>query len=108
MVATSLLRRRPICCAEATPRSSAPVRDKFITIRNFEPTADEQGFVGEVIFRDAFGNLITNINADHLGSTPPGLVGDRDRRRADRGCPAHLWRATHGITDCPGRQLRLG
>ena len=30
------------------------------------PAPDEQGFVGEVIFRDAFGNLITNINADHL------------------------------------------
>ena len=48
------------------PAELGPPRTRFITLRNFEPTADEQGFVGEVIFRDAFGNLITNINADHL------------------------------------------
>jgi S-adenosylmethionine hydrolase len=47
----------------------APLR-KFIALRNFEPNADERGFVGEVIFRDAFGNLITNINADHLAGVP--------------------------------------
>jgi S-adenosylmethionine hydrolase len=27
--------------------------------------------VGEVIFRDAFGNLISNINADRLVNNPP-------------------------------------
>jgi S-adenosyl-L-methionine hydrolase (adenosine-forming) len=64
------------------PALLGPSRDKFITIRNFEPTADAQGFVGEVIFRDAFGNLITNINADHLGTSPPGsweieIAGER-------------------------------
>jgi S-adenosylmethionine hydrolase len=64
------------------PEDLGPYTDKFITIRNFEPTADGQGYVGEVIFRDAFGNLITNINADHLGTTPPGqweieLAGER-------------------------------
>jgi S-adenosyl-L-methionine hydrolase (adenosine-forming) len=48
------------------PAELGPGRDKFIRLRNFEPNADEQGFVGEVIFRDAFGNLITNINSDHL------------------------------------------
>ena len=50
--------------------SSGRLASKFITLRNFEPNADEQGFVGEVIFRDAFGNLITNINADHLADVP--------------------------------------
>jgi S-adenosyl-L-methionine hydrolase (adenosine-forming) len=45
--------------------------EKFITLRNFEPNADEHGFVGEVIFRDTFGNLITNINADHLAKARP-------------------------------------
>ena len=43
---------------------------KFITLRNFEPNADELGFVGEVIFRDAFGNLITNVNVEHLADVP--------------------------------------
>ena len=48
------------------PAQLGPPRTGFITLRNFEPNADGQGFVGEVIYRDAFGNLITNINADHL------------------------------------------
>jgi S-adenosyl-L-methionine hydrolase (adenosine-forming) len=52
------------------PAELGPPRTKFITLRNFEPTADDQGYVGEVIFRDAFGNLITNINADRLAETP--------------------------------------
>jgi S-adenosylmethionine hydrolase len=52
------------------PAELGPPRARFITLRNFEPNADEHGFVGEVIFRDAFGNLITNVNADHLGDSP--------------------------------------
>jgi S-adenosylmethionine hydrolase len=53
------------------PAELGPSTDRFITIKNFDPNADERGYVGEVIFRDAFGNLITNINADHLGKTSP-------------------------------------
>jgi S-adenosylmethionine hydrolase len=52
------------------PAELGPPRSRFITLRNFEPNADERGFVGEVIFRDAFGNLITNVNADHLAGVP--------------------------------------
>ena len=52
------------------PSELGPARERFITLRNFEPTADGHGFVGEVIFRDTFGNLITNISADHLGDVP--------------------------------------
>jgi len=52
------------------PAELGPSREKFITLRNFEPNADLDGFVGEVIFRDAFGNLITNVNADHLANSP--------------------------------------
>jgi S-adenosylmethionine hydrolase len=47
----------------------APV-SRLITLRNFEPMADETGYVGEVIFRDTFGNLITNVNSDHLAGHP--------------------------------------
>jgi S-adenosylmethionine hydrolase len=50
------------------PAQLGPPRESFITLRNFEPTQDEQGFVGEVIFRDAFGNLITNVHADRLAA----------------------------------------
>jgi S-adenosyl-L-methionine hydrolase (adenosine-forming) len=52
------------------PEELGPPRTRFITLRNFEPTPDDQGFVGEVIFRDTFGNLITNINADRLADRP--------------------------------------
>ncbi len=52
------------------PAELGPRLEKFVSLRNFEPNADEHGFVGEVIFRDAFGNLITNINADHLANRP--------------------------------------
>jgi S-adenosyl-L-methionine hydrolase (adenosine-forming) len=66
------------------PALLGPARDQFIRLRNFEPTADGRGFVGEVIFRDAFGNLITNINADHLGEMSRGdweieIAGERIR-----------------------------
>jgi S-adenosylmethionine hydrolase len=53
------------------PAELGPVRTKVVTLRNFIPSQDEQGLVGEVIFRDAFGNLITNIAAEHLTSAPP-------------------------------------
>jgi S-adenosyl-L-methionine hydrolase (adenosine-forming) len=64
------------------PALLGPTRDQFIKLRNFEPTADERGFVGEVIFRDTFGNLITNINAEYLGETSRGdweieIAGER-------------------------------
>jgi S-adenosylmethionine hydrolase len=52
------------------PAELGSPRAKFVSLRNFEPNGDEQGYVGEVIYRDAFGNLITNINVDHLGETP--------------------------------------
>jgi hypothetical protein len=52
------------------PAALGPARDGFTTLRNFRPQEDEHGFVGEVIFRDAFGNLITNIDAERLGDTP--------------------------------------
>jgi S-adenosyl-L-methionine hydrolase (adenosine-forming) len=52
------------------PAELGPARDKFVTLRNFEPNADQDGFVGEVIFRDTFGNLITNVSAGHLANAP--------------------------------------
>ena len=53
------------------PAALGPARAKFITLANFEPTEHEHGIVGEVIFRDAFGNLITNIAAERLAVRPP-------------------------------------
>jgi S-adenosylmethionine hydrolase len=53
------------------PTDLGPPRHGCITLRNFEPTADEEGFVGEVIFRDTFGNLITNLRADNFADSSP-------------------------------------
>jgi S-adenosylmethionine hydrolase len=64
------------------PDDLGPQASRFITLRNFEPTADPSGFLGEVIFRDTFGNLITNVNASHLTGHPADgwvveIAGDR-------------------------------
>jgi S-adenosyl-L-methionine hydrolase (adenosine-forming) len=52
------------------PAELGPVRTRFITLRNFEPVVNPNGFVGEVLFRDAFGNLITNVAAARLAAAP--------------------------------------
>jgi S-adenosylmethionine hydrolase len=52
------------------PAALGPVRTKCIKLRNFEPTQADDGLVGEVIFRDTFGNLITNVAAERLGPEP--------------------------------------
>jgi S-adenosylmethionine hydrolase len=52
------------------PSELGPVRTRFRTLRDFEPTATEQGAVGEVIFRDTFGNLVTNLSAARLAAFP--------------------------------------
>jgi S-adenosylmethionine hydrolase len=64
------------------PAELGPTREKLIMLANFEPRADDAGLVGEVIFRDAFGNLITNVPAERLASAPPEawvieLAGER-------------------------------
>lgn len=53
------------------PDELGPRRSKIISLANFEPRTDEHGIVGEVIFRDAFGNLITNVSASRLAHSPP-------------------------------------
>ena len=53
------------------PAALGPVRHDFVTLRNFRLAEDEAGFFGEVIFRDTFGNLITNIPARCLATQPP-------------------------------------
>jgi S-adenosylmethionine hydrolase len=52
------------------PAALGPVRTKFVTLRNFEAAAHQSGFVGEVIFRDGFGNVMTNIAGSRLADAP--------------------------------------
>ncbi|MCA1686604.1 MAG: SAM-dependent chlorinase/fluorinase [Planctomycetia bacterium] len=53
------------------PADLGPARTRFVTLRNFRPGGVAGGYIGEVIYRDAFGNLITNIHADRLADAPP-------------------------------------
>lgn len=64
------------------PGELGPPRADLISLRNFRPSVDGGGFVGEVIFRDAFGNLITNVASELLAAEPPDgwvieIAGDR-------------------------------
>jgi S-adenosyl-L-methionine hydrolase (adenosine-forming) len=52
------------------PAELGPARTRFVTIRNFQAAEDDGGFIGEVIFRDSFGNLITNIHSERLDGVP--------------------------------------
>ena len=52
------------------PAELGPARADLVTLANFEARVDDHGLVGEVIFRDAFGNLITNVPADRLAGVP--------------------------------------
>lgn len=53
------------------PAGLGPPCKKLVRLKNFEPARDDHGFVGEVIFQDTFGNLITNIPVDLLADAPP-------------------------------------
>lgn len=54
------------------PGELGPATGTFIRLSHFEPTPTDGGFIGEVIFKDPFGNLITNIKAEHLAGRPDG------------------------------------
>ena len=49
-----------------SPSDLGPALDAFEVLPNLEPRDDGAGLVGEVVFRDAFGNLITNVSAERL------------------------------------------
>jgi S-adenosyl-L-methionine hydrolase (adenosine-forming) len=53
------------------PSELGPARHGIYTFSTLQPRDEEGGFVGEVIFRDAFGNLITNMPGSRLRADPP-------------------------------------
>ncbi len=53
------------------PIELGPRRSGVVKLANFEPRPDGHGLVGEVIYRDTFGNLVTNVARDHLAGTAP-------------------------------------
>lgn len=66
------------------PVALGPARDDLVRLGNFGPRRDEIGLLGEILFRDRFGNLITNVRADSLAAAPPEhwtleIAGERIR-----------------------------
>ena len=53
------------------PAGLGPKLGTLVLPSALEPAEDDEGLTGEVVFLDSFGNLITNIPRDRLGSTPP-------------------------------------
>lgn len=84
-----------------------PPLEKIIRLANFEPRADQDnGFVGEVLFRDTFGNLITNVAADLLAGSPPDrweieIAGER-LRGLSRAYGEHLTGSLIALTGSTG------
>jgi S-adenosylmethionine hydrolase len=52
------------------PGELGPALTEVNRLPSVEPSPITQGWLGEVVFRDSFGNLISNITRNHLGSTP--------------------------------------
>jgi S-adenosylmethionine hydrolase len=52
------------------PAELGPARTKFVRLHNFQAVQDDDGFIGEVIFRDSFGNLISNIHSERFSDAP--------------------------------------
>ncbi len=53
------------------PSLLGPARHGLVTLPAILPRREPDGIVGEVIFRDNFGNLITNVPGDWLTEVPP-------------------------------------
>jgi S-adenosyl-L-methionine hydrolase (adenosine-forming) len=53
------------------PSDLGPSLGSVVVLSPPEPLEDEQGLVGEVVFLDSFGNLITNIARDRFGLVEP-------------------------------------
>lgn len=65
------------------PAELGRATERYITLRNFEPTPAERGWIGEVIFRDGFGNLITNIGENHVARSSVDWIVEVGGRRIE-------------------------
>ena len=55
-----------------SPDQLGPRCDSVLDIQMPEPLARGPEVTGEVIYRDRFGNLMTNVRSEHLVGHPPG------------------------------------
>ena len=54
-----------------SPQELGPPRHGITRLPAVEPRRDDREVVGEVIFSDSFGNLVTNVPAEMLGDAAP-------------------------------------
>jgi S-adenosylmethionine hydrolase len=52
------------------PALLGPPLRRMVQLANFEPRDTQNGLCGEVIFRDSFGNLVTNLSESLLRNRP--------------------------------------
>jgi S-adenosylmethionine hydrolase len=52
------------------PEALGEPTDSFVRLSCRKPVRTEQAIIGEISYIDAFGNLFTNIHADHLPQRP--------------------------------------
>lgn len=106
------------------PSELGPPMSSFVRIRNFSPVEDKDGVSGEVIFRDSFGNLITNLHSSGLNLIPSDdwcieIAGARIegiRRTYGECAPGTLvaligstgWLEVAAVNGDAGRQLTAG
>jgi S-adenosylmethionine hydrolase len=50
------------------PLALGPLTDRWVWLESPDPRPGRNSWIGEVVFIDHFGNLITNISADYLGN----------------------------------------
>ena len=67
--------------AGSAPADLGPARDEVVLLECFRPAREADGFLGEVLFRDPFGNLVTNIRTADLKGPPSGWIVEIDGRR---------------------------
>ncbi|MDX2037012.1 MAG: SAM-dependent chlorinase/fluorinase [Isosphaeraceae bacterium] len=54
--------------------SLGPKVETLTTLEMYRPAEDGNDVIGEVIFRDSFGNLVTNVTRDHIGQGRPTIT----------------------------------
>ncbi len=56
------------------PEDLGPLRESLIDLPDFVATPKDGGYLGEVLFRDPFGNLISSIRGEQLEGDPRSWI----------------------------------
>lgn len=84
------------------PADFGPALEEWVTLPTAGPRRDPDGWAGEVIFIDDFGNLITNLTGEHVASAPAGVTINGEDVRPVR------WARTYAEGEDGDRVMLLG